>query len=86
VNDAQTSKLMESFYTNLKEGMTKDKALRQAKLDYLSNENLNAPYFWAGFIPAGDMSAIQTETNYWYWILGSVVLLLLFWFLIKRST
>jgi len=86
VNDAQTTKLMESFYTNLKEGMPKDKALRQAKLDYLSNENLNAPYFWAGFIPAGDMSAIQTGANYWYWVFGIVILLLLLIVVVKRKT
>jgi len=75
VNDAQTTKLMESFYTNLKEGMTKGKALRQAKLNYLKNENLNAPYFWAGFIPAGDMSAVTTHNNYWYWVVGFLALL-----------
>jgi len=85
VNDAQTTKLMESFYTNLKDGMTKDKALRKAKLDYLNNENLNAPYFWAGFIPAGDMSAISSNTNYWYWALGILIALLLAWFLFKRK-
>ncbi|MFD0964810.1 CHAT domain-containing protein [Pseudofulvibacter geojedonensis] len=85
VNDAQTTKLMESFYTNLKEGMTKDKALRQAKLDYLNNENLNAPYFWAGFIPAGDMSVISSNTNYWCWIVGIIILVMFFIFNRKRS-
>lgn len=85
VNDAQTTKLMESFYTNLKEGMTKDKALRQAKLDYLSNENLTAPYFWAGFIPAGDMSAITSSYNYWYWGIGVFIILLIILYMTNQK-
>jgi CHAT domain-containing protein len=51
---------MVGFYRNLKKGMSKNKALHQAKLDYLEeNTNVNShPFFWAGFIPVGDMSPI----------------------------
>ena len=45
----------------LKAGMTKDEALRQAKLNYLqqATPKNSHPYFWAAFIPAGDMSALE---------------------------
>lgn len=66
VNDAQTSKLMTLFYTNLKAGMSKDEALRKAKLSYIETEDLASPYFWAAFIPAGDMEIIQFNGNSTY--------------------
>ena len=59
VNDAQTAKLMAIFYKNLKRGMSKDRALRLAKLAYLEQEDMVAPYFWAGFVPSGDMRPID---------------------------
>jgi CHAT domain-containing protein len=61
VNDKSTAFIMTDFYKHLKAGMTKDEALRQAKLNYLkitSTQNSH-PYFWAAFIPAGDMRALK---------------------------
>ena len=63
VNDEQTKDLMLLFYKHLKKGMAKDKALRQAKLDFmkqLSSENRNCahPYFWSGMIGVGDMRGL----------------------------
>ncbi len=57
VNDQSTQELMVSFYQNLKSGMTKDAALRQAKLDYLDGHNDTGayPFYWAAFIGVGDM-------------------------------
>lgn len=61
VNDVRTSELMENFYKGLYNGMDKDAALWQAKKDFLKNHKGMAahPYYWAGFIPIGDMSAIR---------------------------
>ena len=61
VNDKSTALIMTSFYKYLRSGMNKDTALRQSKLDYLKNASArNAhPYFWAAFIPAGDMRALK---------------------------
>ena len=89
VNDAQTTKLMTLFYTNLKEGMPKDEALRKAKLTYIENENLTSPYFWAAFTPTGDMKAIEISSNskLKYIGIGALLLVLLFgvrFFLKKR--
>ena len=76
VNDAQTAKLMALFYDNLKRGMAKDRALRLAKLTYVEQEEMVAPYFWAGFVPSGDMSPLQIKkTNNIVWSIGVFLLL-----------
>ncbi|MFZ1676508.1 MAG: CHAT domain-containing protein [Saprospiraceae bacterium] len=61
VNDKSTAIIMTGFYKYLKEGMRKDVALRQSKLDYLNTASLRSlhPYYWAAFIPAGDMRALE---------------------------
>ena len=71
VNDASTSRLMQSFYQNLAKGMPKDEALRQAKLDYITSVgNLAAhPAFWSPFILIGNTRTITVATK------GSSVLL-----------
>jgi CHAT domain-containing protein/tetratricopeptide (TPR) repeat protein len=60
VNDKSTQELMVSFYQHLKSGMTKDAALRQAKLDFLDgHQDIAAhPFFWAAFIGVGDMGRL----------------------------
>ncbi|MEP6646137.1 MAG: CHAT domain-containing tetratricopeptide repeat protein [Saprospiraceae bacterium] len=60
VNDKSTSQIMTGFYKWLLKGMRKDEALRQSKLDYLKNTSSRNrhPYFWAAFIPAGDMTPL----------------------------
>jgi len=61
VNDKSTALIMTDFYKQLKAGLPKDEALRQAKLNYLQNatSKYSHPYFWAAFIPAGDMSTLE---------------------------
>ncbi|WP_328515271.1 CHAT domain-containing protein [Aquimarina aquimarini] len=46
VSDQTTPELMRYFYKNLKSGMSKGKALQQAKLEYLATANINrtAPF------------------------------------------
>jgi CHAT domain-containing protein len=55
VNDLSTAALMKSFYINLKQGLPKDEALRQAKLQLLQGEKRSwqQPYFWAPFVLVG---------------------------------
>lgn len=57
VNDAKTKDLMVFFYKNLKKGMNKAEALRQAKLSFLEKSSAEEahPYFWAGFVGIGEM-------------------------------
>lgn len=73
VNDASTKELMQGFYTHLKTGLTKDAALRQAKLDYLADHTNDEahPFYWAGFIPIGNMNAIAPSRGFWWvWVLA----------------
>mgnify|MGYP001799544399 CR=1 FL=1 len=56
--------LMKNFYTNLKKGLTKSEALRQAKLTYLKdvkNPQLRHPFYWAGFVLVGDNSPLVLD-------------------------
>lgn len=67
--------ILEAFFRNLKQGMTKDEALRQAKLDYLKkdeNFEMTHPFYWAGLAAMGDMRALDLPEkaphplqNYW---------------------
>lgn len=60
--DESTKEIMIAFYKNLQKGDDKATALQQAKLDYLRNtgdENLQHPFYWAGFVLSGDESPIQ---------------------------
>ncbi len=56
VNDIATASLMKSFYKNLKQGMGKDEALRQAKLELLRSQQpaWRHPYYWAPFVLVGE--------------------------------
>ena len=95
--DATTPGIMESFYKNLKLGMPKDDALRQAKLTHIKNarESVAAnPFFWASFVPMGNMDAIDLEekgplsnlmADFGFWIGAGVgVLALVIWGFIWR--
>lgn len=61
IDDQSTQTLMVSFYSYLKKGWTKDKALHQAKLDYIqSKKGLKAhPALWAGVIGIGDVRELR---------------------------
>ena len=71
VEDQSTSLLMERFYQNLKRGLSKAEALRQAKLDIMRSsidlkatgmrQDLASPFYWAPFILVGDWGPIQTN-------------------------
>ncbi len=85
VNDKTTPELMNYFYSNLKKGHSKDQALREAKLTYISSSTPNPePYFWAAFIPIGDMKPIKFQKNRYLWACGGTVLILLSLFFFYR--
>ncbi len=56
VDDDATARIMELFYEHLRSGASKKQALRQAKLDYLSDARGDEkdPFYWAPFILSGD--------------------------------
>ncbi len=82
VSDQTTPQVMKYFYTNLKQGMNKAKALQQAKLEYLTTADINRtqPFYWGGFYLVGDAAPIHFEsTTVWYWILGLGSVGMLLW-------
>lgn len=66
VDDCTTSDLMELFYTELKEGHNKDEALKRAKINYISSANKTKihPYYWAAFVPFGDMKSLDLNSSW----------------------
>ena len=58
-----TYQLTESFYKYLRAGLSKDEALRLAKLDLLSNQSYLLPYYWGSTIILGDSSALEIPTT-----------------------
>lgn len=84
VKDRSTSILMINFYKNLSEGMPKHEALRNAKIGYLNQEDLDdekfAPYYWGSFMMIGNVEplVLNPKPNYLFFILlGSLVLILI---------
>ena len=87
--DEATNQIMTNFYSFLKKGETKSQALKNAKLKYLKSTkdpNLKHPYYWAGFIVTGDVSAIASpsQTNPIYIALLVIAGLVFLLFLVKR--
>jgi len=81
VNDESTSIIMELFYDYLADGLAKDAALRQAKLDYMQQAKgiFVHPAFWSPFIQLGDSTPVelQQKRTIWPWLIGGIVFLLL---------
>lgn len=73
INDKSTAIIMHGFYKYLKKGYTKDNALRQAKLDYISQSDqmFANPYYWGGFVFIGrnDVVDLGTERNTYLYLL-----------------
>lgn len=78
VHDQTGSWMMERFYDYLDDGMSKDVALQQAKIDFLDQANqLKAhPYFWASYVVIGDATPIN-KGHILNWYVGFAVLVLL---------
>lgn len=96
--DLSTMQLMELFYSNLKEGMTKSNALRQAQIEYLENEEYatprtSSPFFWSTWAIYGDSTPIPEikssnlfSTNNWiYTLFGLLVIFITIGFWYKRA-
>lgn len=89
--EIETSKITLAFYQKLKEGLPKDEALRQAKLDYLRDQRYgngnDMAYYWASLQLTGDTQN-SNEANGWFAkiILASIVFasLLFVLFLLKK--
>ncbi|TRX59372.1 CHAT domain-containing protein [Fulvivirga sp. M361] len=92
-NDYATSKVMSYFMDQLFRGVSKDKALQLAKLQYLENadNNTSNPYYWAPFILHGDphtLSFVKPKKNYLLpALIGLAILLVMVYgyYMVKRN-
>ena len=79
-DDATTNSIMQRFFTHLHRQFPKDKALQQAKLDYLSQAKSTQahPYYWAAFVQLGDSDPLDTAAgaSLWWWIIGGGIIVL----------
>ncbi len=88
ISDRESATLMKSYYRELKEGLSKDEALRRAKLEYLDQASGNRahPFFWAAFVTIGDMAPLNLSNNQWaWWLLALGLLPLGYWVWRKRG-
>ena len=85
-DDESTSIIMQRFYELLRNGLAKDAALRQAKLDYLAMNRKSFPYFWGAFVLMGDDAPLELRSNsYLYWIGGALLVILIPGILIRHK-
>lgn len=70
--DYASQQLMERFYQHLGEGLGKADALRQAKLDMLSETDRSNPFFWAPFVLIGDNEPLQIGLGVWIYVISAI--------------
>ncbi|MEL6973347.1 MAG: CHAT domain-containing protein, partial [Bacteroidota bacterium] len=82
--DYTTAEIMVLFYKYLQDGLPKDQALQQAKLEYLNDNVLSSPgtrspYYWACSVVIGDTESLVSKSilgSYW-WVIVLIGILLL---------
>jgi len=82
INDASSAELMGSFYNNLANGDTKDKALQKAQKAFLKTNSQNAlahPYYWSGFVISGNNAPLKKNMNWGYLAIGAVLIVTGVW-------
>ena len=80
IDEQSSAEIIALFYGNIKKGWSKDKALQQAKLDYMATakgRTIN-PQYWAGLVLIGDTSPIvlQSSFTFIYWVLALIIIAL----------
>jgi CHAT domain-containing protein len=85
VPDEMSKLFMESFYSKLSDGLSKDEALRAVKLEIMDMDNTmvnpayKIPPYWAAWVVYGDTDPIETGFGkYWIWVLLIAVSLIIF--------
>ena len=92
VNETSTKEIMQFFYKNLKSGMTKSKALKKAKIEFLGKGgDQSKPGFWAPFILVGNDIPIEmaVPSSYLFKIIPIAlvcILLFLLYYIQRKKT
>lgn len=79
VDDQSGADIVSKFYEYLEDGMSKDEALRQAKLDFLAKGDplRSHPFYWAAYVNIGDNSPMKFQNAFLTYTLYAVLILLL---------
>jgi CHAT domain-containing protein len=90
VDDRSTYTITELFYKHLQDGLTKDEALRRAKLSFISQTDklYQLPYFWSSYILIGETDKIvidKENTPTTIYVIAAVLVLFILYLAIKRS-
>ncbi len=79
--DVSTSEIIRNFYQELKDGSSKDQALRNAKLEYLEQAipSYQHPKYWAHLVLIGDNSSMDymNSRKWHFWTILSLCLIAL---------
>ncbi len=90
IDEKSSMEITEHFLAFLAEGMAKDKALKQAKLKYLSTAKGRtlSPQYWAGLVLIGDVEPIEglESTSFWMvWVIPLFALSIVVTYLVRRK-
>ncbi len=85
VSDDKAARLMKAFYEQLSQGVRKDLAIQQSKINYLGNcrDREAHPFYWAAFVGMGNMESLQGPSVWpkWTWgVLGFFILSFGIWY------
>jgi hypothetical protein len=66
VDEQASAEITGLFYENLVAGLSKDEALRKAKLHYLQTARgrMRSPQYWAGLVVLGDTAPVRLSQRY----------------------
>ncbi|MBM3436215.1 MAG: CHAT domain-containing protein, partial [Bacteroidetes bacterium] len=80
IEDISSADIMNKFYQNLKKGNNIGEALRNSKIEYLTEaDQLHThPYFWAAYVQIGNNSFVITNSRNGYFTYLVSILVLLF--------
>ncbi len=90
VEDASSSSMMIDFYRNIKNGYTKDEALRRAKVSYISQSDpmKSHPYYWLGYVSIGKQTPLfKSKAGYFAGLIIFVFLAIVLekWYLKRKK-
>jgi CHAT domain-containing protein/Tfp pilus assembly protein PilF len=88
-DDASTAFIMKKLHYYLGKSYSKDEALQQAKLDYLNSSEVDdrykSPFYWAHLELIGAVDPAKEPQIPWLYICAGVVVLLIFFYVLKRK-
>ncbi|PWI31133.1 hypothetical protein DI383_00215 [Flavobacteriaceae bacterium LYZ1037] len=88
IDEQSSAQIVDMFYKNIKKGMSKDKALQQAKIAYINKSKGRTinPEYWAGLVIIGDTIPIQIQSNpnLIFWLFGITIIIILVVFVRKK--